>query len=106
MTTYLKTVALGILGLVVAAALGYFALELVSQPVGLNSQPVTVGDDLVPQKDPTDKKKPEKKSPGSTDDTADPSGTPKPDDNKVDDDSGGGDDRDDGDGEDHDGDDD
>ncbi len=103
MTQISKTVALGLLGLVVAAALGYFALELVSQPVGLNSQPVTAGQDLVPQSSSVDKvpdakkpKKPKKRSSGSTDDTSSGRGTTVPDDNggrgKSDDDLGGGDD--------------
>jgi hypothetical protein len=39
---------MGVLGLCVAAGLGYLSLQLVSQPVGLSSEPLTAGNSLVP----------------------------------------------------------
>lgn len=46
-TRLLATIAAGLLGLVVAACLGYLALQLVSQPTGLSAIPARTGDDLV-----------------------------------------------------------
>lgn len=45
------TVMAGLLGLVVAAFLGYIALQLVSQPVGLSTIPPRAGDKLVGPRD-------------------------------------------------------
>lgn len=41
------TVIIGLLGLVVAALLGYLALQLVNQPVGLSTIPPRAGDQLI-----------------------------------------------------------
>ena len=48
MTNTMKTVMMGALGLCVAAMLGYLSLQLVSQPVGLSSEPLTAGNVLAP----------------------------------------------------------
>lgn len=58
-------VLLGLMGLVVAACLGYLALQLVSQPVGLSQVPVSAGDELVGRE-----------APGVTSGTAAPRGAP------------------------------
>lgn len=46
---WIKLGGLGTAGLIVAAVLAVLALQLVSQPVGLSSEPVTAGDRLVPR---------------------------------------------------------
>lgn len=46
-TRVLATIGAGLLGLVIAAVLGYLALQLVSQPAGLAAIPARTGDDLV-----------------------------------------------------------
>ena len=46
-TRVILTVAAGLLGLVVAAALGYAALQLISQPIGVSSVPARAGEQLV-----------------------------------------------------------
>ncbi|MGK2878262.1 MAG: hypothetical protein ACSLFF_06765 [Solirubrobacterales bacterium] len=59
----LKIVGAGLLGLIVAACLGYLALQLVSQPVGLSTVDASAGDELVATRKkhkPAVKKKPKK----------------------------------------------
>lgn len=46
---WIKLGGLGAAGLIVAAVLAALALRLVSQPIGLSSEPVTAGDRLVPR---------------------------------------------------------
>ncbi|MBI4896821.1 MAG: hypothetical protein HY827_00450 [Actinobacteria bacterium] len=46
---WIKLGGLGAAGLVFAAVLAALALQLVSQPIGLSSEPVTAGDRLVPR---------------------------------------------------------
>ncbi len=46
---WIKLGGLGATGLVIAAVLAALALRLVSQPIGLSSEPVTAGDRLVPR---------------------------------------------------------
>jgi hypothetical protein len=48
MPTWTKTALMGVLGLCVAAGLGFLSLQLVTQPVGLSSEPLTAGNSLVP----------------------------------------------------------
>lgn len=48
MKRWAKIAGLGAFGLVAAAVLGALALQLVSQPVGLSSEPFTAGDILAP----------------------------------------------------------
>lgn len=58
----LKIIGAGLLGLIVAACLGFLALQLVSQPVGLSTVDASAGDELVSKKQtkqkPAGKKKP------------------------------------------------
>lgn len=44
-------IAAGLLGLLVAAALGYFALQLVSQPTGLSAVPQRANEELIGPRD-------------------------------------------------------
>lgn len=48
MNGWAKVGGLGALGLVAAAVLAALSLQLVSQPVGLSSEPLTAGDRLAP----------------------------------------------------------
>lgn len=63
----LQIVGAGLLGLLVAACLGFLALQLVSQPVGLSTVDASAGDELVSKKEKSpsveDKKKSSKKKP-------------------------------------------
>ncbi|MFN8159316.1 MAG: hypothetical protein U0842_28525 [Candidatus Binatia bacterium] len=48
LTRFPSTIALAIVGLVLAAAVTYLASTLVSQPIGLSSEPATLGGSLAP----------------------------------------------------------
>ena len=48
LTRFPSTIALAIVGLVLAAAVTYLASTLVSQPIGLSSEPSTLGTALAP----------------------------------------------------------
>lgn len=56
MSGYLKWSLAAVVGLVLAAGLAFVSYELVSEPIGLSTEPVTAGEELAPQRD---KRKPE-----------------------------------------------
>jgi hypothetical protein len=59
---WVKVGALGALGLIVAAVLAALSLQLVSQPVGLSSEPLTAGNRLAPPAPSTPAKEQERTS--------------------------------------------
>ena len=71
MNGYLKWTLAAVVGLVLAAGLAFASYELVSEPIGLSTEPVTAGEELAPERE----REPDKRR--SDDSRESPAPTPK-----------------------------